>query len=118
MSEGDFAREGVGAAADDGGGGGAVVRGTERALVDYIGGAGGDGVDFGDNDLFFGGRRREEIHGGAGEKGFSGARRAGNEDVVVAGDGDKHGAFCEALAQNMVQNRAFYACFGIFYNMR
>ena len=59
-------------------------------------------MDFSDSDLFFGGRVGEEVSGSAGEEGFAGARRARNEDIVVAGDGDGEGAFGEGLAANVV----------------
>ena len=53
MGERDFTWFGFGTAADDGGGRSGVVRGTERAGGDDGVGFTGDGVDFGDSDLFF-----------------------------------------------------------------
>ena len=116
VGEGDFAGCGVIAAADDGDGRGGVVRGAEGASGDDAVGFAGDGVELGDGDLFFGRGRREKAQGGASEEGFAGARRAGDEEVVVAGDGDGEGALGEGLATDVVEKGAFGICFCIFHN--
>lgn len=116
VGERDFTRFGFGATANDGGGGGSVVRRTEGASRDDAVGFASDGVDFGDGDLFFGGWRREEISGGTSEEGFAGTRRAGDEDIVVAGDSDGEGTFDEGLSADVVENGDVFACFGIFYS--
>ncbi len=90
--------------------------GTERTGGNDVVGEAGDRVDFSDGDLFGGGKGREEIGGGASEKGLSGAWRAGDENVMVAGDCDREGAFGEFLTADVVKNRAFYIFFIIFYN--
>ena len=105
MSEGDFSWFGFSAAANDGDGGGGVMRGAEGASGNNLVGFAGEGVDFGDGDLLFGGGWRKEVGGGASEKGFTGARRTGNENVVMTGNGDGEGAFSEGLTADMVENR-------------
>lgn len=84
---------------------------------------GGEGINFGEGDAFFGRKRRKEIDGGLGEKGFTGAGGAKKEEIVVTGDGDGKGAFGKILAVNLIKFgglgedfRWFYLCCGIFYN--
>ena len=117
VSERDFAWLCLGAAADDGGGGGGVMRGAKRAGRDDLVGFAGEGVDFGDGDLFFGRGWRKEISGGASEKGFTGTRRTGNEDIVMSGDGDGESAFGKRLTADVVENWRIFVCFCIFYNI-
>ena len=102
VGEGDFARGGFGAAADDGDGRGGVVWSAEGAGADDVVAEAGEGVEFGDFDLFGGGEGREQGKGGAGEEGLAGAGRAGDEEVVVAGDGDDEGAFGGGLTADLV----------------
>ena len=105
------------AAANDRDGGSGMVGRTEGAGGDNVVGEVGDGVNFRDGDLFLGGKGREKVGSGASEQGFAGTRRAGNEDIVVAGDGNFHGTFGEVLTANMVEQGAGYLCFGFFYNI-
>ena len=118
MSEGDFSGLSLVATTDDGDSGGGVMRRAERTGGDNAVGFAGDGVDFGDGDLFFRRWGGKEISGSAGEKSFAGAGRAGNKDVVMAGNGDSKGTLGEGLAANVVQNWASFICFCIFYNIR
>ena len=117
VSERDFAWLCFGTAADDGSGGGGMMRRAERTGRDDLVGFAGEGVNFGDGDLLFGRGRWEEIGGGAGEEGFAGARRTGNEDVVVPGDSDGEGTFSERLTADVVENWCIFVCFCIFYNI-
>lgn len=73
-------------------------------------------MDFGDGNHFGWRGWREEIGGCAGKESFAGAWRAGDENIVMASDGDRKGAFGKSLTANMVKNRALDYCFCFFYN--
>lgn len=80
-------------------------------------GEAGEGVEFGDGDLFGRSGWREEVEGGSREHGFAGAGGSGEEEIVVAGDGDSEGALGDGLAVDVVEEWAGRGC-GIFYNRR
>ena len=100
MGEGDFA--GAIIAADEGGEGAGMMWGAEGASSDNVFGGGCKGMEFSDGDFFGGGEWREEVGCDAGKHGFTGAGRAGEEEIMVAGDGDFKGAFGCGLAEDMV----------------
>ena len=77
------------AATEDSSGAGGVVWGAEGALSKIIVRRRGEGMNLGDFDLFFGGGRREKVGGGTGEQSFAGAGWSGEEEVMVAGNGNE-----------------------------
>lgn len=62
-----------------------------------------EGMNFGDGNLLFKRRRRQETSGNAGEQSFSGARRSRDEKIVMAGESDDKGALGEGLAADLVK---------------
>ena len=79
VSEGDFARTGVGAATNDRTSAGGMMRGAKGVRGDDGVGEAGERVDFSDSDLLGGGRGGEEIGASASEEGFAGAGWTGDE---------------------------------------
>lgn len=65
--------------------------------------SGGDRMNFSDGDLFGGARGWEERERGAGEHSLAGARRAREEDIVVAGHSYSEGALGGILVVDMVE---------------
>lgn len=62
-----------------------------------------EGMNFGDGNLLFEGRRGQETSGNAGEQSFSGARRSRDEEIVMAGESNDKSAFSKSLAANLVK---------------
>lgn len=92
---------------DDRNGASGMMWCTKRASSDDGLGRLGEGMKFGDFDLFSDGGRREEIHGGSSEHGFARAGRTREENIVMPGNGDREGAFGEFLTLDIVKNWTF-----------
>lgn len=90
--------------------------GAERACKNYMVRGGTERVEFRDRDTLKRGGWRQQISSGASEQGLTGAGRAREEEVVMAGNSDREGAFCEVLPLNVVQKRPVDSCLCIFYN--
>ncbi len=106
VAEGNFAGAGNGAAADEAGVADGVVRGTIRARADEAAGVvedAGDTVDARGFDGFVEGHGRKNGGNALGEHGFSGARRADEQNVVRAGAGDFKSALGGLLTSNIAQ---------------
>lgn len=117
VGKGNLARVGLRTATDHGRHGRGVVRGAKGARGDDFVTRVHEGVKFGDRDKLFDTGFGEEVETSLGEQSFARARRAGNEDIMMAGDGDSKSALGESLAENVIQKSGFFICFGIFYNI-
>ena len=101
VGDGDFAGDGVGAAAEESGITGGVVRGAEWALGNQrlvVGEESRNAVDFGGFQSFVSGKGRQDGGESLGQHRFSSAGRPNQEDVVASGGGYFEGAFDGFLA--------------------